>query len=343
MANVLVKESSLENIADAIRSKNGQTTKYKPAQMADAITAISGGGGITPSGTKTINITQNGTTTEDVTNYANAQVNVNVPNPSTGTKQITSNGTHDVTDFASAQVNVPNSYSASDEGKVVSNGALASQTSRQVTANGTYDTTLNSSVEVAVPASGITPSGTKSITTNGTHDVTQYASAEVNVPNPSTGTQTFTANGTYDVTNIAEAVVNVESSGGETFTLLSQVTTTEDVTVISASYTEAMSAYDFFLLEIEGTYSGSMYICPNLNGGTSKKYNGQESGGNIHRRIFVVPVFNGSNNRQGFAMPIAKTDITGADNTITSFDMVSYYNTAKFKAGTTLKVYGATL
>lgn len=268
MANVLVKESSLENIADAIRSKNGQTTKYKPAQMADAITAISGGGGITPTGTKTINITQNGTTTEDVTNYANAQVNVNVPNPSTGTKQITSNGTH---------------------------------------------------------------------------DVTQYASAEVNVPNPSTGTQTFTANGTYDVTNIAEAVVNVESSGGETFTLLSQVTTTEDVTVISASYTEAMSAYDFFLLEIEGTYSGSMYICPNLNGGTSKKYNGQESGGNIHRRIFVVPVFNGSNNRQGFAMTIAKTDITGADNTITSFDMVSYYNTAKFKAGTTLKVYGATL
>lgn len=35
--------------------------------------------GITPTGTKTISITENGTTTEDVTNYANAQITVNVP------------------------------------------------------------------------------------------------------------------------------------------------------------------------------------------------------------------------------------------------------------------------
>jgi len=185
MANVLVKESSLENIADAIRSKNGQTTKYKPAQMADAITAISGGGDIAPTGTKTINITQNGTVTEDVTNYASAQVNVNVPNPSTGTKQITTNGTHDVTQYASAQVNVPNSYASSDEGKVVNNGALTAQTSRQITSNGTVDTTLNDEVVVNVPT-GITPSGS----------------------------QTFTENGTYDVTSLAQAVVNVASGGG---------------------------------------------------------------------------------------------------------------------------------
>lgn len=38
-----------------------------------------GGGGITPTGTKQISITQNGTTTEDVTQYANAEITVNVP------------------------------------------------------------------------------------------------------------------------------------------------------------------------------------------------------------------------------------------------------------------------
>ena len=37
---VLVNESSLENIANAIRSKNGDTAKYKPSEMSSAISNI---------------------------------------------------------------------------------------------------------------------------------------------------------------------------------------------------------------------------------------------------------------------------------------------------------------
>lgn len=37
MAQVLVTESYLEDIADAIREKNGSENKYTPAQMAQAI------------------------------------------------------------------------------------------------------------------------------------------------------------------------------------------------------------------------------------------------------------------------------------------------------------------
>ena len=37
MANVLVEEQSLKNIGDAIRTKNGLTTKYTPAEMKQAI------------------------------------------------------------------------------------------------------------------------------------------------------------------------------------------------------------------------------------------------------------------------------------------------------------------
>lgn len=168
--------------------------------------------GITPTGTKTINITQNGTVTEDVTNYADAQVNVNVPSVSpTGTKQvsITQNGTttEDVTNYASAEIttNVPNSYSASDEGKVVDNGALVAQTSQSITANGTYDTTTKNSVSVTVPQ-GITPSGS----------------------------QTFTENGTYDVTNLAEAVVNVSGGGGRTATFVTTTTYSKTQTLDNA-------------------------------------------------------------------------------------------------------------
>lgn len=81
-----------------------------------------------PSGTKNISITANGTTTEDVTNYASAQITANVPN----------------------------TYAAADEGKVVSNGALVAQGSDTVTENDTYDTTLISSLTVNVSGGGVT-------------------------------------------------------------------------------------------------------------------------------------------------------------------------------------------
>lgn len=124
MANVLVEESSLQAIADTIRSKLGVSDTYLPSEMAGAINDI--GGGITPTGTKQISISQNGTTTEDVAAYASAQITANVPN----------------------------SYTQADEGKVVSNGALVSQSSDTVTDNGTYDTTLINSLEVDVASGG---------------------------------------------------------------------------------------------------------------------------------------------------------------------------------------------
>lgn len=43
MARVLVNESNLQNIADAIRAKNGSSDTYLPSQMASAISNISAG------------------------------------------------------------------------------------------------------------------------------------------------------------------------------------------------------------------------------------------------------------------------------------------------------------
>lgn len=41
MGNVLVKEETLTQIADAIREKSGGATSYKPREMPDAILEIS--------------------------------------------------------------------------------------------------------------------------------------------------------------------------------------------------------------------------------------------------------------------------------------------------------------
>ena len=129
MTKVLVTDSHLSDIADAIRGKNGSSTTYKPGQMAAAITAL--------------------------------------PDASVfGTKSVTQNGTYDPSDdsldgYSEVTVNVPNSYAAGDEGKVVSNGALVAQSAMasEITINGTYDTTLNDEVTVNVSGGGgsVTP------------------------------------------------------------------------------------------------------------------------------------------------------------------------------------------
>lgn len=74
-------------------------------------------------------------------------------------KNISANGTYNASSdnadgYKKVVVSVPNSYVAGDEGKVVSNGALVSQSSATYTANNTYDTTLVNSVTVNVSGGG---------------------------------------------------------------------------------------------------------------------------------------------------------------------------------------------
>jgi len=70
-------DADLTSVANAIRTKGGTSGSLAfPGGFVSAVQAIPTG--VTPTGTKQISITQNGTTTEDVTNYANAEITVNV-------------------------------------------------------------------------------------------------------------------------------------------------------------------------------------------------------------------------------------------------------------------------
>ena len=71
-------DTDLTSVANAIRTKGGTSAQLAfPAGFVSAIGAIPTGG--TPTGTKQISITANGTTTEDVAAYANAEITVSVP------------------------------------------------------------------------------------------------------------------------------------------------------------------------------------------------------------------------------------------------------------------------
>ncbi len=118
--------------------------------------------------------------------------------PNLGSKTITANGTYlasadNLDGYDEVIANVPNTYAAADEGKVVNNGALASQTAATYTTNDTYDTTLINSVTVNV--SGASPTLiTKTITENGTYDASDD-----------------------NADGYSQVVVNVSGGGGATF------------------------------------------------------------------------------------------------------------------------------
>ena len=99
---------------------------------------------VTPSVTNTAGYISGGTKT-------GTEVSVSASELVSGTKSITANGTDiDVTNYQKVDVNVSGSLTPSDEGKVVVNGELVSQTSATYTANGNYDTTAIDDVTVNV-------------------------------------------------------------------------------------------------------------------------------------------------------------------------------------------------
>lgn len=177
----IISDTLANGIAAAIKSKTGLAS-VKGSDMPSAIMSISGGGGTLVQKTVTANGVYNASD-DSADGYSKVTVNVPASAVDTGTKSITENGTHDVTGYASASVNVPNSYAAGDEGKVVQNGALVSQTSQNITENGTYDTTLKNSVTVSVSGGGGLEyeEGTYTAASDSTPTIT-FANAHANAP-----------------------------------------------------------------------------------------------------------------------------------------------------------------
>lgn len=121
MTLMLTDSSNYEDIADAIRSKNGESGEYLPGEMAAAISEL-------PGRERTVVL---------------------------AAKRVTENGQYAASDdsvdgYYALNVSVTSTYGDEDIGKVVGDGGLVEQTSRTVEHNGTYDTTTNNQVTVSI-------------------------------------------------------------------------------------------------------------------------------------------------------------------------------------------------
>ena len=236
-------------------------------QAKDLLTAMtfgsggSGGGGggyPEPEGTKAITITENGTTTENVKDFASVSIETDVPNTyaqedegkvvsggqlySQMAQSVSQNGDLDTTFINLVSVDVPNSYSQSDEGKVVSNGALVSQTTQYIVANGTYNTTKKRSVTVDVPNSFSASDEGKVV--SGGQLVSQ-------------GTNYITENGVYDTTEVREVEIDVAGGGGEISRLQNLLLAREDYEYLpmTISYKDSENGVigPYFLAGVDAT------------------------------------------------------------------------------------------
>ena len=226
MALKLTDDNIYKAIADAIRDKLNTFIKYKPGDMANAISSINTEG--FNFSEDVLQITSEGL--HNVKNYTRAIVQIPLTDKVSGSKNITTNGQYDVSTYESIDVNVPtyptdgtitidrNHEEAIDISKyekaIVNVPAERVDTGEMdIVENGTYDVIGKGFIHVNVPIEGADVSGVRHFSENTTSqvDVSNIKYVMVEVP-PSavvSGAYSINKNGIHDITPYKEVIVNV--------------------------------------------------------------------------------------------------------------------------------------
>ena len=259
VAKVTLNGVTLMDTTDATADANKILNTYT-AYIANGSKATGTSTAITPTGTKNISIAQNGTTTEDVTNYASAQITVNVPSSSLNmpmfTVDISTSPPTATCDTTFSLYDTPPSAIVKEvygdgvtedyytTASCYFDGSTSTQHYYIVSDNGLPSFTIlhwGNGVDEGVEISENIPSVTTlTATQNGTYTDSHerlYSSVTVNVPQP-TGTISITQNGTHDVTNYASASVSVDN------TFIVTLTHTNGEWVPDKTFSQIQAAYN---------------------------------------------------------------------------------------------------
>ena len=243
MSNVLIDKTKIDNLANAISVKSGESVPMTLTEMTQAVDGIDtsgGGGGITPTGN--IDITQAGVT--DVTNYATATVPQGEVYVSCGHGFFTSSGVRKWQYTPNAQVYLDDSLGAEgfitdgyyEDGEqqifnaVPSGTTVTPTTSTQTIGGANY--MMEGAVTVsAMPSGSVTaPStitGTSATVSTGTNTLTLSKTVSVT---PNVTTSGYVSSGTAGNSNVS-LTASVTTKGATTYT-----PTTTNQTISSGTY-----------------------------------------------------------------------------------------------------------
>lgn len=222
MAQVLITESNLTNIANAIRTKTGSTNTYIPSAMPSAILSIVGSSISLQTKTVTPNTTTQTVTADSGYNGLSKVVVNPMPAGTLATPSITVNNTGEVAALTTVETEGFLSTAAYSIGgyqlpTIAGTTFTPNNTTQTYGAAGLF--MLDTVTIKPIPSNYTIPTGTLTVTTNGTSDVKNYASVNVQVsPNlqskivySSASTQTITADSNYY--GLETVTINGMSSG----------------------------------------------------------------------------------------------------------------------------------
>lgn len=214
---VFTNNQYYQDIAAAIRNKNGTQTTYKPSEMAPAIDSLVVSGEAVTLQDKTVNPTTSVQTVSKDAGYTGLGI-VTINAIQTETKTTSANGVVTPSSgkfLTSVTVNVPSDINNQNK------GITPTESVQILTPDSGYSGLGRVTVE-AIPSQYIVPTGTYSVTTNGSYNIASYAAVDVNVPvgstinnqdisiTPTESEQTLTASSGY--TGLGTVTVGAISS-----------------------------------------------------------------------------------------------------------------------------------